>query len=404
MLRCLENLNQTNFYLKYEENSFLTDNKYDLISIIINKKLPLAIKSIFLNYLLKFVLCLKFEPKNNKIYGPLLETTSFEKFPSETRVKGKYIITLESNESEKHVNEAVKLMNIFIICIELLKQQQKSLNFEKAFIEKNGLYDFCVSIIQSIHYFSNLIVNTNKISELYLIGFSKLAIKFFDIENLFMKIINQKFEHNKIDFNSKKKFIYEEQMSIIVEINNIIQKYIDKINSDSYNFSESKSSNIYQSFIDYHKGHLSSLSNNHYSFIIDNKSNEKITIKELNDFNGIDSSINDKILKNYNKWNEYIKMELESLKIKYLFDNIFNLKSKEISKRENFYGTIFIHIIDLKSEGEYILNDLLFLKCLIRMIRTDEKFISICDDEKMKNIINNNLNGIIEINEFKARN
>ena len=97
-------------------------------------------------------------------------------------------------------------------------------------------------------------------------------------------------------------------------------------------------------------------------------------------------------------------MELESLKIKYLFDYIFNLKNKEISKRENFYGTIFIHIIDLKSEGEYILNDLLFLKCLIRMIRTDEKFISICDDEKMKNIIKNNLNGIIEINEFKARN
>ena len=407
LLRCLENLEQTNFYLKYEENSLLTDDKYDIRSIILNPKLPLAIKSLFLNFLLKFALCLKYDQKINKIYGPLLETTRFEKSPSENRVRGKYIITLASNESEKHVNETVKLMNIFELCVMLIKDKKEE-SFKKAYIEKNGLYDFCVSIIYSIHYFSNLIVNTNNIHELYLIGFTKLAYEFFEKEDLFKIIINKNIEHDKIDFNFKKNFVYVEEMKNIVKINEIIQEYIDKINSDSYNFTERKSTSIYQKFIDYHKGHLSSLSNNHYTFIFENKPNEEITANELKDFNGIDLSINKKILKRYNDWNEYTKKEVESLKIKYLFDNLFNIKNKTISKRELFYSTIFIHIVDYKNQGEYILNDILFLKCLIRLIRTDYQFLKVCNDEKMEIIIENNFRDKfkeivdIEINEFKA--
>lgn len=127
-------------------------------------------------------------------------TTRHEKDADCYKIKEKYIITLESKESEKHLNESIKLMNIFIICIELLKNKQ-NLNFKKAFIEKNGLYDFAVSIIQAINCFSNLIINTNKIHELYLLNFSKLASKFFEIEDLFMKIININFEHKKITFD-----------------------------------------------------------------------------------------------------------------------------------------------------------------------------------------------------------
>ena len=168
LLRCFENLNQTNFYLKYDKNSYLIDDKYDLTSIIINDKLPLAVKSIILNFLLKLVLSLKIDPNSNIIYGPLLYSSSSEKVPNSQVIKGKYFVTLESNESEKHMYETVKLINILIICIELLKKKENSLNFEKAFIEKNGLYNYCVSIIQGILYLSSLIVNTNKIHDLYL--------------------------------------------------------------------------------------------------------------------------------------------------------------------------------------------------------------------------------------------
>ena len=32
-LRCLENLNQTNFNIQYQENSFFTDNKYQDLNL-----------------------------------------------------------------------------------------------------------------------------------------------------------------------------------------------------------------------------------------------------------------------------------------------------------------------------------------------------------------------------------
>lgn len=121
LLRCLENLNQT--YLKYDKNSYLIDDKYDLTSIIINDNLPLAVKSIILNFLLELILSMKIDPNSNKINGPLLYVHGLEKFPNSLKIKGKYFITLESNESEKHMYETVKLINIVIICIELLKKK-----------------------------------------------------------------------------------------------------------------------------------------------------------------------------------------------------------------------------------------------------------------------------------------
>ena len=70
-------------------------------------------------------------------------------------------------------------MNILIICIELLKRKKGSLNFVKEKNEKNGLYDYCVSIIYGLYYVSNLMINTNKIHDLYISVFIKLAEKFF---------------------------------------------------------------------------------------------------------------------------------------------------------------------------------------------------------------------------------
>ena len=385
LLRCFENLNQTNFYLQYDENSSLIGDKFDLTSIIINDKLPLAVKSLLLNYLLKFVLSLKIEPNSSKIYGPLVYTTQYDENPNGFKIKGKYLITLKSKESEKHLNETVKLINIFIICIELLKKSKNSLNFEKAFIEKNGLYDYCVSIIQALGCLSNLIVNTNKIHELYLLSFSKLAFKFFEIENIFMTIINKKIKHNKIEFNFNKEFDYKENMLIIVEINKIIEKYVDKINSDSNNFSDRKLISIYQSYIEYHKGKLYITSNNPYSFILNKKENEKITLEELNEFNGIDSNINSMVLKNYNKWNQNINNE--SFKVNDIIEKILNSKKETTSRRNKFYSSILTYLSNLGSLGENELNDYLFLKALISIIISDEKFKSILEDKKFEIII-----------------
>ena len=213
-----------------------------------------------------------------------------------------------------------------------------------------------------------------------------------------MKIINKKIEHKKIIIDLNKEFDYKENISIAEEINMIIEKYIDKINSDSYNFSDRKSTSIYQSFIDYNKGKLSSQTNNHYSFIFEKKDNEKITLEELNEFNGIDTIINSKILNNYNKWEQYIKKE--SFKIKELIDEILNSEKDTISKREQFYGFIFLHIADF---NEYILNDHLFLKTLIRTIRADKQFKNVCE-EKIKKFTKNYLvQRNYDFDEFKAR-
>ena len=378
-LRCLENLNQTNFYLKYDECSFLIDDKFDLISIIIEDKVPLAIKSLILNYLLKLVLSLKFEPINNKIYFPLAYTSSLEEEANEFQVKDSTLITKESNESEKHLNESIKLINIFIICIELLKKQkekEKFLNFKKAFIEKNGLYDFCVSIIHGLYYFSNLIINTNKIHDLYMSVYIKFAHKFFENKDIFMDIINYKEKDNDI-FKT-----CNGRMEMVVKINKTIQKYVNKISSDLYNYSERNLTNIYQNYIDFHKGNLSISTNNHYNFVLNKKDNEEITIDELNEFNGLDSKINSKISNNYNEWINYINEQ--SPKIKILFEKILDTKRASSNKRKFFYLFILLAISDVNSTCQYILNDHLFLKALIRIIRSDQKFKSVCDDEKMK--------------------
>ena len=401
IIRCLENLNQTNFYLNFEEETFFNDKKYDLTSIIMNENLPFAIKSLILNFLLKLVLTLKIDKDNNEIFWPLLCVKRNEKKANAIKLNENYLITLESKESERHLNETIKLMNIFIICIELLKKKQNSLDFNKAFIEKNGVYDFGVSIIHAINCFSNLIINTNKIHELYLLNFTKLAFKFFEIEDFFMKIINKKIDHNKIMSQFKKEFNYEEQMKNVVEVDKIIQNFIEKINSDSLNFSERKHKNIYQNFIDYNN-FLTTETNNHYSSIFEIKNTENITLEDLNNFNGLDSNNNSKILNNFNKWKEYINKKAKN--VKFLIDNLLDSKNKTLSKREFFYYTIFMHISNFKLEDEFILNDYLFLKYLIRQIRSDEKFFNICDDEKMNLIINDYFKiDIGDINDFKAK-
>ena len=400
ILRCLENLNQTNFYLNFEEDSFFINEKYDISSIIINENLPFAIKSLILNFLVKLVLIQKIDSENNKIFGPLLYTTEFEN-NVEHSMREKNIITIESKESEKHLNETIKLMKIFVICIEFLKKKRESLDFKKAFIEKNGLYDFGVSIINAINCFCNLIINTNKIHELYLINFRRLILKFFEVENFFIKIINIKINYSIIMTKLKEKFNYKEQMENIIEVYKIIQNYIEKITSDSINFSERKNKNIFQNFIDYNN-FLTTDSNNHYSFIFGSKNEENISLEELNNFNNLDSSINLKILNNFNKWKEYINKT--SKNIKSLIDNVLDSKNQTLNQREIFYYKILIHISNYESKGEFILNDCLFLKYLIKQIRNDEKFFEICNNEKMKLIIEDFfILKIDNIDDFKAK-
>ena len=151
------------------------------------------------------------------------------------------------------------------------------------------------------------------------------------------------------------------------------------------NFSERKNKNIYENFIDYNN-FLTTETNNHYSSIFEIKNTENITLEDLNNFNGLDSNNNSKILNNFNKWKEYINKKAKN--VKFLIDNLLDSKNKTLSKREFFYYTIFMHISNFKLEDEFILNDYLFLKYLIRQIRSDEKFFNICDDEKMNLIIN----------------
>ena len=113
ILRCLENLNQTNFYLEFEEETFFDDKNNDFIFIFSNKNLPFAVKSLILNFLIKYVLTLKIDVKNNKILGPLLNNN--EKLIIEKWEFKKHLNQM--NESEKHLNETIKLMNILILCI-----------------------------------------------------------------------------------------------------------------------------------------------------------------------------------------------------------------------------------------------------------------------------------------------
>ena len=421
ILRCLENLNQTNFYLKYTDNSYFMDNKYDLDFIIIDDKIPFAVKSIILNFLLKYVLTLKLEVNDNKVYGPPLTYASrYEKetkqyvidYIDKKRDFHKYLITLESKISEKHLNESVKLIYIYNLCIGILQKKKDTLNFKKAFIEKNGLYDFCVSIIQAVYSFSNLIINTNKIHEIYISSFLELTSNFFKNKDLFKYIISDETIISNEKINNKKlnsitgenvnsiSYNYTKKISIINEINNIIGKIINKINLDSYNFSDSKPTSIYQNFNDYNNGKYIFTSDDHYQFIF-MKKNAEITLEDLNKFNGNNNAeTNSIIFNNYNEWeknifNEYLKADI-------LLNKLLFFKNYSKVKIETFYTYIFIHLADFKSEGDCILNDHLFLKSLIKIIKNNPNFKDNNIDEEMKINIKSILN-YDDLNEFKAR-
>ena len=420
ILRCLENLNQTNFYLKYRDNSYFIDNKYDLNSIIIDDNIPFSIKSIILNFLLKLVLTLKIEVNDNKVYGPPLTYASRYEIETEEyiydyndiqRAYDKYLITVESKVSEKHLNESVKLIYIYNLCISILQKKKDKLNFKKAFIEKNGLYDFCVSIIQAIYSFSNLIINTNKIHELYLSAFIELASEFFKNKDLFIDIINDEtiINHEEIDNkniksitgenNNYNNYNYAKKMSIINDVNNIIEKLINKINLDSYNFSDFKPTSIYQSFNEYNNGKLILNANDHYQFIFIKKK-EDITLEDLNRFNGKNNSENNyKIFNNYKKWKENMLNEYSNSDI--LLNKLLYFKNNSQVKIEKFYTFIFIHLADLKSEGDCILNDHIFLKSLIKIIKNNPNYKDNLNDEELEI----NMKGLVDLDlsNFKAR-
>ena len=133
------------------------------------------------------------------------------------------------------------------------------------------------------------------------------------------------------------------------------------------------------------------------------KKNENITLEELNEFNGMNNTENNsKVFNNYKEWKKYNHNEYYNVNT--LFNKIFNLKNDSKTRRENFYTHILIHLADLKSEGEYILNDHLFLKSLITIIKDDLNFKNYYNDENMeinlKKYKNININNI---SEFKAR-
>ena len=89
-----------------------------------------------------------------------------------------------------------------------------------------------------------------------------------------MKIINKNIEHNEIKFEFEE-FNYVEQIKNVIKVHKIIQIFIEKINFDSINFSESKNKNIYENFIDYNN-FLTSVSYNHYSYILEKKKHVNI--------------------------------------------------------------------------------------------------------------------------------
>jgi hypothetical protein len=292
------------------------------------------------------VLTLKIETDNNNIVDPpLIYASRYEQqckeyafdFNDMERDYKKYLITLESKKSEKHMNESIKLMYIYNLCMGILKKNKDTLNFKKAFVERNGLYDYCVSIIQAIYSFCNLIINTNKIHELYLSTFIELASEFFKNKDLFIDIINDKTKLSKDKIKNKEielitkenddfnNFNYKQKIEIIKEINNVIEILINKINIDSFNFSDNKPTSIYKTFNQYSKGEFIVSINDHYQFTF-MKNTERITLDDLNEFNGINNSENNsKIFENYKKWKDENRNQY--FQVKNLFEKLFNLKT-----------------------------------------------------------------------------
>ena len=395
LMICLNNLLKTNFFIhKNKLNSFTQDksNKYDLKSFILSEKIPFFAKSLILDYILKINIVHQVDKDNNTIGI----------FPYDDPKLSELI----DKENKSNLENIIMLFNIYNIAIQLLFQIEEE-EFKLAFIEQNGLYDFCFSILKAIYCFCNYVNNRLEVIFAqsnfgihYCFYFSNLIYNFLQTEKKFSfcfnininnesaKTLQQKINKelsNNYEKSSKLYSIWKQ--NIFNNFQKSIKKYFEIMTKNLNNLSSSNiKSNIYNRYTDFNNGSLFSVnSNDAYSYLFCYKTPEIKENELIPDDNiGLYKDVKKEILANFKKWNNFVNKQSLDCGIDIVL-NSFNMKFEDHTIREYFFAKYFLKIIP-DNFDEYF-NDPVVLNGFIKLINNDKNLINFENLEKKQDIL-----------------
>ena len=362
----LKSLSNTNLFIKtYESIPFLDNPEFNISATLKSEKIPYFMKSLLLDFLLQFVMTFKV---NNKL-------NSTELYP--------YNQDIRSESVNLHLNKINLLMNLYFISIDLLKNIPIE-EFKDAYIEQNGLYDFCLSIIKAFNSLNNYISNiltryeneeSNKLFTEYfnrlIIQFfkyrSKISVCFFNTEPFGEEETKRKKlkqELKKICGKKSYKNLKEWYKNIFKEFKSIFSKYVPLLSDPNM----SPVYSVYNRFLDFNGGSLfSPSSDDAYSYLFHFKP------PELEDQDIEANHIDFAILENYKAFCHYIEKE----KIKCGIDIVlssFDSRIGNYTLRDYFFVKYFIKI--LPNNFDSFFNDAIILNAFTKLIIYDKKLIN----------------------------
>ena len=362
----LKSLSNINYFIKTDETiPFLDDPEYDISTTVKSEKIPYFMKSLILDFLLKFTMTFKVD---NKLNCP-------EFYPYSQETRNFRIIS--------HLDNIILLMNLYFMSIELLKDVPIE-EFKDAFIERNGLYDFCLSIIKAFNCFNNYIFNIvaryeneesnklfteyyNRLIILFLKYRTKFSVCFFNSEPFGEEETKRKIlkkELKKVSGKQSYKNVQEWYKNIFTRFKTIFTKY-EPLLSDP-NMSPVYS--VYNRFLNFNGGSLfSPSSDDAYSYLFNFK--QPVLDDQDIDANHIDLTI----LENYKAFCHYLEKE----KIKCGIDIVLNSFESRIGNytlRDYFFIKYFIKI--LPNNFDSFFNDAIILNAFTKLIIYDKKLIN----------------------------
>ena len=391
LMICLNSILKTNFFIQKNKINFFTqdkNNKYDLRSFILSKKIPFFAKSLILDYVLKINMTYQVD-KNNNIIGM---------FPYDD-------LELIEKENKNNLENIIIIFNLFNNAIKLLFELSED-EFKVAYIEQNGLYDFCFSFIKALNCLCNYVNNRlktvfeqNNFIVHFCFYFNNLISNFLQLEEKFSLCFNIEMKNapNKSiqqSINKELYYNYEEssklftnwKQNIFDEFQTLISKYFIILNENLNNPISSKIDSIYDRFFDYNNEHLFSVnSNDAYSYLFyykipDINENELIPDDAIGKYDNAKKEI----IENFNKWKDFVYKQNFNCGIEIVLNN-FDMKFENHTIREYFFAKYFLKIIP-DNFDEYF-NDPVVLNGFIKLIINDKNLINFENLEKKQDIL-----------------
>lgn len=341
-------------------------NNYNNIKIFENENIPICIKSLLFELILKISLTLKIDNyyniyrhlsnKQEMIRKKILNIDDFslqEKIDCFYKNKDKKDLIIYYIEEKLFKQNYLIIKNIFEIISKIFLKLNNFNNSET-------LKEYFQVILKGLNYCFNMLINSYDIFDQYFKNFRETLSAFTKIDKNFFKIIGKDYLNNlninfdenddKIEILKKYKLIY-----------NNFRDIIDKKNNE----------NIYDIFFHYNNESLFPKIEDYYLCFFENNKFNKITLEDLNSFEFCKEE-NSNIYSNFLKWIEFNNKIKYNDIIKILISINVEEKDMDLNMLDIFIKQFFIVIMN--SNSHYILEyDEIYI--LIKIFKLNKNYI-----------------------------